>query len=151
VSLTAQPRPNAITISHQLFVSTQVRKQVRPGSCYFAGQVGIGDLIEAFGGSTIDQVVFGKIADLADEPLAPGERTLLDQLPDQGSEAESWAQNERVLLQEMKSGNPIRDALVDPVTGALENNTGFLTMEREVLEREGWNYGPSTHVWSPGG
>jgi hypothetical protein len=100
--------------------------------------------------AVIDRVVIGKVADL-EGPLAAGERTLFDQLPNQFSEAANSAQNERVLLQEMKSGNPIRDASVDPNTGALANNTGFLAMERGILVREGWNYDPATHLWSPGG
>jgi hypothetical protein len=126
----------------------------------FVATGGIGDLVEALTGGAVDEatssgaidrVVIGKVADLGDEPLAPGERTLFDQLPPQGNEAANWAQNERVLLQEMKSGNPIRDATVEPITGELANNTGFLAMERGVLEREGWNYDPLTHLWSPGG
>ena len=97
-----------------------------------------------------DRVVIGKVADLKPENLMAGERTLLDQLPNLGSEDANWSQNERVLLQEMKSGNPIREATVDPNTGALSNSTGFLARERAVLIREGWNYDPTTHLWSPG-
>lgn len=83
--------------------------------------------------------------------LGPGERTLLSQLPDLGSEDANWAQNERVLLQEMQSGNPIRDATIDPETGALVNNTGFLARERAVLESNGWTYNSASHLWSAGG
>jgi hypothetical protein len=108
------------------------------------------DATEATGGA-LDRVVIGKMADItADGALGPGERTLLDQLPDQGSAEANWAQNERVLLQEMQSGNPMRDASVD-ANGALRDNTGFLAMERGVLQREGWTYDPSTTLWSPGG
>lgn len=97
-----------------------------------------------------DRVVIGKIADITGrDALGPGERTLLNQLPDQGGEAANWAQNERVLLKEMKAGNPIRDATVDPSTGELTNNTGFLALERGLLEREGWAYQPGSQQWIP--
>jgi len=100
----------------------------------------------------VDRVVIGKMADItADGAIGPGERTLLDQLPDQGNEAANWAQNERVVLQELKTGNPIRDASVDPETGELANNTGFLARERALLIQKGWSYSPATHLWSPGG
>ncbi len=62
----------------------------------------------------------------AEGAIGPGERTLLSQLPDQGSVEANWAQNERVLLQEMKTGNPIRDATVD-AAGSPTNNTGLFT------------------------
>ncbi len=78
------------------------------------------------------------------------ERTLLGQLPDFGSEDANWAQNERILLQEMQTGNPIRDGSVDPHTGALINNTGFLARQRSLLQSGGWSYDPTTHLWSPG-
>ena len=65
-------------------------------------------------------------------PLRPGERTLLDRLtPDLGSPQANWARNAGVLREEMGSGAPIRDATVDPVSGELINNTGFLA-SREI-------------------
>lgn len=49
----------------------------------------------------VNRVVIGKVADLtAEDALGPGERTLLDQLPDLGSPAANWAQNSGVLRQE---------------------------------------------------
>ena len=86
----------------------------------------------------------------AEGALSAGERTLLSQLPDLGSRAANWAQNEQVLLQEMKSGSPIRDASVDAF-GNLVNNTGFLALERATLLNEHWIYNASTHLWTPGG
>lgn len=98
-----------------------------------------------------DRVVIGKMADItADGAIGPGERTILDQLPDLGTVEANWAQNERVLLQEMKSRNPIRDASLDSA-GNPGNNTGFLYFERATLIREGWTFNPSTSLGSPGG
>jgi hypothetical protein len=99
--------------------------------------------------SVADRVVIGKLADLTPDALRPGERTLLPQLPKLSTDEAQWAQNERVLLQEMKSGNPIRDASVDEY-GNLANNAGYLSRERGVLVREGWAYDPGTQLWSPG-
>lgn len=101
--------------------------------------------------NTADRVVIGKMADItADGALGAGERTLLDQLPRLATAEAQWAQNERVLLQEMKSGVPIRDATIDGM-GNLANNTGYLYWERATLIREGWTYDAGTHLWSPGG
>lgn len=115
-------------------------------------QTAVAMRIAAEGGAgAVDRVVIGKMADItADGALGPGERTLLDQLPKLATEEEQWAQNERVLLQEMKSGNPIRDATVDEL-GNPTNNTGYLFWERATLLREGWTYDPATNLWSPGG
>jgi hypothetical protein len=78
-----------------------------------------------------------------------GERTLLPQLPRLGTSEAQWAQNERVLLKEMATGNPIRDASVDPFTGDLVDNTGYLAKERAVLVREGWWFDPESSLWQP--
>jgi RHS repeat-associated protein len=99
-----------------------------------------------------DRVVIGKMRDIqAPGALGHGERTLIDQLPNQGNEVANWAQNERVLLREMESGRPIRDATVDPLTGEWLDDTGFLWAERSALAGRGWNYDTATHLWSPGG
>ena len=107
----------------------------------------------AVAANTADRVVIGKLDDItAPGALAPGERTLLPQLSeDLGSRHANWAQNERVLLQEMETGNPIRDGSVNPLTGAFEGDAGFLYRERTVLSLNGWQYDPATHLWSPGG
>jgi hypothetical protein len=49
----------------------------------------------------------------------------------------------------MARGVPIRDSVVNPVTGALENNAGFLRAERYLLQDRGWTYDPKTTLWSP--
>jgi len=99
-----------------------------------------------------DRAVIGKVADLqAPGAIGPSERTLLSQLPNQGSPAANWAQNSGVLRSELARGVPIRDASVNPVTGALENNSGFLRAERYLLQDRGWIYDPKTHLWMPPG
>lgn len=96
--------------------------------------------------------VIGKVGDL-DAPGAIGdnEYTLLDQLPNKFDPKLNWQQNSSVLRQEMSRGVPIRDASIDPATGELLNNTGFLRAERNLLETKGWTYDPKTGFWSPGG
>ncbi|MDA8398519.1 MAG: hypothetical protein M0008_00435 [Actinomycetota bacterium] len=54
---------------------------------------------------------------------------MLDQVPKLSTEEAQWAQNEQPPLQEMKSGNPIRDITVDS-SGNPVNNTGYLLWER---------------------
>jgi len=81
--------------------------------------------------------------------LGPGERTLF--LPNKGSPSANWAQNSGALRREMRRGVPIRDASVNPVTGALENNTNFLKAERYLLQERGWVYDPKTTLWMPPG
>ncbi|MBX3706200.1 MAG: RHS repeat-associated core domain-containing protein [Pseudomonadales bacterium] len=92
--------------------------------------------------------VIGKLDDLKN--LAPGERTLLDRLPNLGSSRANWYQNSSVLRQEMALGRPIRDASVDSA-GRLINNTGFLRAERNLLETRGWIYNQATRMWHPPG
>lgn len=131
-------------------------------TCYVYCPVAVGRLVAGAGAATAagevvgtaesagGRIVIGKMADItAEGAIGPGERTLLDQLPNLGSPKLNWAQNERVLLQEMAGGTPIRDATVDQF-GNLANNTGYLALERAVLERAGWTYDPATHLWSRG-
>jgi hypothetical protein len=49
----------------------------------------------------------------------------------------------------MAEGLPIRDASVNPITGALEKNTGFLRAERNLLENQGWKFNGGTGYWHP--
>ena len=77
-------------------------------------------------------------------------RDLLDRLPDQGNPKANWKQNSGVLRQEVRKGQPIRDASVDSA-GNLRDNTGFLRAERNLLENQGWKYDPSTQTWNPPG
>jgi len=90
--------------------------------------------------------VIGKVADLKN--LAAGEKSLLSRLPNLGSPKANWAQNSGVLRQEMRLGQPIRDATVDSA-GQLINNTGFLRAERNLLQCYGWCYNPSSTMWTP--
>ena len=73
------------------------------------------------GGEAADRVVIGKMEDITKAgALRPRERTLLSQLTEDFGNAEAnWVANERVLLKEMASGRPIRDASVDPTAGLL--------------------------------
>jgi hypothetical protein len=98
-----------------------------------------------------DVAVIGKVDDLAGYTLRPGERTLLNQLPNQGSPRLNYLQNDRVLRTEIGRGVPIRDVSVDPVTGALRNNTGFLRAERNILTNHDWAFDPKSGYWYPPG
>jgi len=89
--------------------------------------------------------VIGKMKDLGN--LGPGETTLLDRLPDQGSPKLNWQQNSGVLRSEMNKGLPIRDASVDGA-GNLRDNTGFIRAERNLLQDHGWTYDPVTRTWN---
>ncbi len=51
----------------------------------------------------------------------------------------------------MSRGVPIRDATIDPLTGQLANNTGFLRAERDILMNRGWVFDPKTGYWNPPG
>jgi RHS repeat-associated protein len=90
-------------------------------------------------------LVIGKLPDL--EKLGAGEHRLI--LRDLGNPKANWLQNSSVLREEMSLGQPIRDASVDPLTGELINNTGFLRAERNLLDNHGWTYNPSTRMWYP--
>jgi hypothetical protein len=98
------------------------------------------------------RVVIGAMEDIsADGAVGSGERTLLDQLtPDLGSEDANWDRNESVLLREMQSGNPIRDATVNSDGSLAQVGSGrFIELERGVLSGQGWTYDPATTLWSP--
>jgi hypothetical protein len=102
------------------------------------------------GAGEAETAVIGKMADLTKpEAIQPGEYPVVDLLPDMGSPQANWQQNASVLRQIMSKGNPIRDASIDPDTGALVNNTGFLRAERKLLADHGWTYSPNTGYWSP--
>jgi RHS repeat-associated protein len=92
------------------------------------------------------RTVIGKLADL--KSLGSGERTLLDRLPNLGNPRANWLQNSSVLRQELRIGQPIRDASVD-AAGRLINNTGFLRAERNLLENQGWIYDSAKTFWFP--
>jgi hypothetical protein len=72
-------------------------------------------------------------------------------LPDKGNAAANWAQNERVLLEEMQRGKPIFDSFRDPVSGMQITTQGFLGKERALLEQNGWIYDAATGAYHPPG
>jgi RHS repeat-associated protein len=104
------------------------------------------------GGGT---VVIGKFDDAGRliGDVRAGERTLAG--PNLGSPRANWHRNSGSLREAMRAGKPIRDAHVDPRTGALlkdrkSNGSGsFLTMERQLLEDRGWKYDPRSQHWLP--
>ena len=95
-----------------------------------------------------DRTVIGKLKDIKADKLQPGEKTLLDSLPDQGNANANWKQNSSVLRQGSRKGQPIRDASVDSA-GNLRDNTGFLRAERNLLGNQGRTYDPHTQSWIP--
>jgi RHS repeat-associated protein len=102
------------------------------------------------GGATgSGSTVVGKVKDL--QSLGPGENSLLKHLqPNLGTPQANWTRNSGVLRREMAKGLPLRDASVDPKTGALIDYPGsFLNAERHLLRSRGWTYDPATTLWSP--
>ncbi|MDR0275683.1 MAG: hypothetical protein LBI48_10195 [Burkholderiaceae bacterium] len=83
----------------------------------------------------------GRVKDL--QNLCPGEKSLLDRLPNQGSPKANWQQNSGVLREEMRLGNPIRDASPGNTAGQ------FLNAERNLLMDRGWTFDPKTNYWMP--
>ena len=92
-----------------------------------------------------ENIVIGKVADL--NKLEEGEQTL--DLPNLNNPKLNWKQNSSKLREAMNNEVPIRDASVDPKTGAIINNTGFLKAERNLLTEHNWTYNSNTHYWSP--
>lgn len=88
-----------------------------------------------------ETTVIGRVKDL--QSLKPGERSLLDRLPNQGSPKANWTQNSGVLRQEMAKGQPIRDASPGDTAGR------FLNAERNLLKDHGWTFDPNTNYWMP--
>jgi len=86
-----------------------------------------------------EATVIGRVKDL--QKLGPGEKSLLDRLPDLGSPKAKWQQNSGVLRQEMNRGLPIRDASVGDTGGQ------FLNAERNLLRDRGWTF-EGSH-WNP--
>jgi hypothetical protein len=95
-----------------------------------------GDLADA---AKSEVTVIGRVKDL--QKLGPGEKSLLDRLPDLGSPKANWQQNSGVLRQEMNRGLPIRDASVGDTGGQ------FLNAERNLLRDRGWTFDGSH--WNP--
>jgi hypothetical protein len=66
-----------------------------------------------------------------------------------GAHKLNWKENSKLLRETMSKSHLIRDAAVDPITGARINNTGFLRAERNLLEGRGWTYNPQTRHYHP--
>ncbi|MEA2435261.1 MAG: hypothetical protein QOG54_2718 [Actinomycetota bacterium] len=96
-----------------------------------------------------DIAVIGKVDDFENVVLRAGERPL--DLPNLHNPRANWYQNAGALRQEMGRGFPIRDISIDPMTGELVNNTGFLRAERYLLQERGWVFDPKTGYWRPPG
>ncbi|MGH2407573.1 MAG: hypothetical protein ACRDF7_05805, partial [Candidatus Limnocylindrales bacterium] len=111
----------------------------------------IQSLVQSPGPQAAERVVIGGMEDLGPGAIGPGERTLLDQLPNLGNTAANWAQNARVLLREMGAGNPIRDASVNPdgTLKFLDEPERFINLERDLLRTRGWTFDSLTTLWSP--
>ncbi|MDK9724927.1 MAG: filamentous hemagglutinin N-terminal domain-containing protein [Sterolibacteriaceae bacterium MAG5] len=92
---------------------------------------------EAAGATT----VIGRVKDL--QKLDPGEKSLLDRLPDLGNPKANWQQNAGVLREEMRRNLPIRDASPGDTAGQ------FLNAERGLLRNRGWTFDPQTNFWMP--
>ena len=92
-------------------------------------------------GVTNGTTVIGRVKDLKN--LKPGERSLLDRLPDKGNPKENWKQNSGVLRQEMGRRKPIRDASPGDTSGQ------FLNAERNLLKDRGWSFDYKTNYWNP--
>jgi hypothetical protein len=85
--------------------------------------------------------VIDRVNDL--QKIGPGEKSLLDRLPNLGNPKANWQQNSGVLRQEMNRGLPIRDASPNDVTGV------FLNAERNLLQSRGWVFDKQTNLWMP--
>ncbi len=131
-----------------LFATSQCRGEsphFAPGTNGYAGTAW--SISSATKLNAPNRTVIGKIKDL--DNLAPNENTLLKHLPDQDSPRANWRQNSSVLRQEIRNGNPIRDASLNP-DGTLKNYPGsFLEAERNLLRNQGWTFDPSTGLRSP--
>jgi len=119
--------------------SATLTLELRPGCELAYDQLASDSLLAARGGGT----VIGRTKDLKN--LRAGERSLLDRLPNQGSPKANWKQNSGVLREEMRRGQPIRDASPGDVRGP------FLNAERALLEDRGWTFNPGTNLWMPPG
>jgi RHS repeat-associated protein len=113
-----------------------------------AGKVVLGAAIPAIsstrlapGSSSIGRLVIGRSKDL--EKLGPGERSLIGRLPNLGNPRLNWKQNAGLLRQEMKLGQPIRDASIGDFSGP------FLNAERYLLQSRGWTFYSPTGLWMP--
>lgn len=85
--------------------------------------------------------VIGRVKDLNN--LEAGEKSLLDRLPYRDGPKANWQQNASVLREEMRRGEPIRDASPGDTEGL------FLNAERNLLSNRGWTFDSQTNFWMP--
>jgi len=97
-------------------------------------------IVGAKGGAETTTVI-GRVKDL--QKLGPGEKSLLDRLPNLGNPKANWQQNAGVLREEMRLGRPIRDA------SPLDKTGQFLNAERNLLKERGWMFDEATNFWMP--
>jgi hypothetical protein len=101
---------------------------------------GISQASRALSPST--RTVIGRVKDL--QRLNPGEQSLLPRLkPNLGSPRANWKRNAGVLRDEIRKGQPIRDASPDDMSGP------FLNAERSLLYERGWRFDKSSGLWQP--
>lgn len=98
-------------------------------------------MAEASAGAANATTVIGRLKDI--QKLGPGEKSLLDRLPDLGNRKANWQQNAAVLREEMRLGKPIRDASPGDTAGQ------YLNAERNLLRDRGWAFDPKTNYWMP--
>lgn len=98
----------------------------------------------------VARTVIGKKADLS-KPGNLNDGDTVIGWQSTGNPRTNWLQNSSLLRKAMREGKPIRDVSVNPVTGELRNNTGFLRAERELLRDHGWQYSTDTGCWHPPG
>jgi hypothetical protein len=84
------------------------------------GLTGVGASISGAKKATL---VIGKLNDLDSASLKSGETVL--SWTKKATPQANWQENSRLLREAIGQARPIRDASINPVTGALENNTGF--------------------------
>ena len=146
----AGTRVGAMTpaVSNIVGVAERIAAGQRPSRAPSQLQIVVGHCVAAEEAGAGGRVVLFK-GDPANVELGPGERVL--DLPNMGSPKANWGQNSGALRQEMGRGIPIRDSAVDPSTGELINNAGFLRAERYLLHRRRWSFDPKTSFWLPPG
>jgi RHS repeat-associated protein len=101
--------------------------------------------------------VIGRVDDLtAPGALRPGERTLLSRLPDKGNPKANWKQNSSVVRDEMRNGQPIRDAsahkpdnfaVPTPSNPTRTVRQTFTGAERNAFRNKGWTF--DGQYWNP--
>ena len=89
-------------------------------------------------------LVIGRGAEL-NRPFTLAENEFRLSWPATSTTRSEWKINSGLLRQEMRKGNPIRDASPGDVGGM------YLNAERNLLESRGWQYNSATGYWHPPG